>query len=100
MTTTMTITYTRSIRVDGQSIFELQPGDQVDMSINLDQDWCTVERTSHSCTDDSQDGTPEGDYCAGNCHFVVFFEAEDYTLPLHVHEDDEVYARFAAEVPA
>lgn len=90
--------YTRSIRIDGQSIFELQAGDQVDMSLDVDPTWCTVERTSHSCADDDdQEHVSDEDYCEGTCHFVVFFEADDYTRPLHVTENDEVYARIRVE---
>lgn len=83
---TMTETlYSRRIRID-EHYYELQPGDQVDISLELEPEWATVVRIDGHVDDRSR--------CDGDCECVIYFEGSIGTIPWHVSASDEVYARF------
>jgi hypothetical protein len=82
--------FSRRIRID-QHYYELQAGDQVDMSLDLDPTWCTIAQTgSHDENGDNAEA------CDGSCDAVLLFEDDDHP-PLHVTDSEEIYARFRAE---
>jgi hypothetical protein len=93
MTTAITAQYTRRIRID-EHYYEIQAGDQVDNSTDLESDWCTVARIGTHADDRDIEDAPDDYYCEGNCAAVFFFEDDDCAFAFHVRPGVEIYARF------
>jgi hypothetical protein len=93
MTTTITTQFSRSIQIDDQWI-RLQPGDQVDNSLELAAEWCTVARLGSHGEDEGNDDADDDRFCEGNCEGVIFFEEDDYAFAFHVRPGDEIHVRF------
>ena len=55
--------FTRAIRID-EHVYELQPGDQVDISPNLDRRWVTVCEYVADCSV----AVDVDVLCGGSCH--------------------------------
>lgn len=79
--------YSRKIYIE--HLGDLQAGDLVDISINLDPYWAAVAVVGQ-CADDP---TRADDVdCEGDCLGVIFF-ADSEDSPWHVQTDDDIHAR-------
>lgn len=88
--------YSRPIRFEEQ-LFRLEPGDQVDNSLDLDRDWCTFARLGTHAEDTGIEDAPDDRYCDGNCSEVIFFAADEHAYAWHVRASDEIEVRFPME---
>lgn len=78
--------YSRPIEIDLSTV-SLDPGDQVDISLDDGEpDWVTVDRIGSHVHDRSR--------CDGDCVAVIWFQGCICAIPWHVVAGEQVSARF------
>jgi hypothetical protein len=92
----VTALFTRPIQFE-ESWHRLQPGDQVDNSVDMAEDWCTVARLGQHAQDKGNEDAPDDFYCGGDCEGVIFFTDDDCAFAFHIRPGVEVFVRFPVE---